>query len=241
LIRLVCFFFLFLFFLFFSFSNGRFFFADGSSNIDVNVTIGTIFGIFRRNDFSKRVSKDDVLLAGNKMVAAGYCMYGSATMMVLSTGEGVNGFTLDPTSGEFVLTHKNLKIPVSRTIYSANEGNARFWGKATRDYVQHIKFDADKPYSLRYIGSMVGDVHRTLLYGGIFMYPADSRAPAGKLRLLYEVQPMGFIIAQAGGIATTGMQDVLDIVPTDIHQRSPVYCGSKGQVELLQQYFANNE
>eukprot|EP00010_Vexillifera_abyssalis_P005816 CAMPEP_0201553168 /NCGR_PEP_ID=MMETSP0173_2-20130828/19482_1 /ASSEMBLY_ACC=CAM_ASM_000268 /TAXON_ID=218659 /ORGANISM="Vexillifera sp., Strain DIVA3 564/2" /LENGTH=341 /DNA_ID=CAMNT_0047963791 /DNA_START=32 /DNA_END=1057 /DNA_ORIENTATION=- len=209
---------------------------DGSSNIDVNVTIGTIFGIFRRTDLNKKVSVDDIMQPGSKMVAAGYCMYGSATLMVLTTGNNVDGFTLDPTSGEFVHTHPNLKIRPERTIYSANEGNYRYWFEHTQKFVDHIKTESSKPYSLRYIGSMVGDLHRTLLYGGIFMYPGDTRAPNGKLRLLYEVQPMSFIIEKAGGMATTGTQRILDILPDSIHQRCPIYIGSKQQVSLFLEY-----
>lgn len=208
---------------------------DGSSNIDVNGTIGTIYSIFRRADVHAPAGLNDV--RSEYLVAAGYCMYGSATLMVLSCGQGVNAFTLDPTSGEFILTHPNIQIPTTRAIYSVNEGNARYWFPPTTEYIHHIKTESKSPYSARYIGSMVGDMHRTLLYGGIFMYPGDTRAPNGKLRLLYEVFPMAFIVEHAGGKATTGEQRILDIVPDSIHQRVACYLGSQHQIELLESYF----
>lgn len=212
---------------------------DGSSNIDVNGTIGTIYAIFRRDDVSKPASLDDVKTSN--LVAAGYCMYGSATLMVLSCGHGVNAFTLDPTSGEFILTHPSIRIPESRAIYSVNEGNSKHWFPATIGYVDHIKNKAKAAYSARYIGSMVGDMHRTLLYGGIFMYPGDQRAPNGKLRLLYEVFPMSFIVEQAGGRATTGTQRILDIIPSELHQRVGCYLGSTAQVTELESFFQNHQ
>lgn len=199
---------------------------DGSSNIDANVSIGSIFSIYKIEDAANVVKTPEdagkaILQPGTDMVAAGYAMYGSATNLVISTGNGVNGFTLDPSLGEFVLTHPDIKIPSRGKIYSVNEGNAKNWDPPTTEYIQSIKFpdEGKSSYSLRYIGSMVADVHRTLFYGGIFIYPADKKSPTGKLRLLYEAAPMAFLMTQAGGKATTGQQDILDIVPTEIHQR----------------------
>jgi fructose-1,6-bisphosphatase I len=212
---------------------------DGSSNIDVNISIGSIFGIFKRVDMSKPPSIQDVLRPGNEMVAAGYTMYGTATTLVFTTGMGVQGFTLDPSSGEFVLTHPDIKMKPYHPIYSVNEGNTIHWYEETRKYVEAVKFPEapKKPFSLRYVGSMVADVHRTLIYGGIFMYPADKQSKTGKLRLLYEASPMAMIVEQAGGKATTGTQRILDIVPTDIHERVPVYLGSSKNIEELERYF----
>jgi len=210
---------------------------DGSSNIDANVSIGTIFGIYRRSSDEKPSAKD-VLQPGNQLVAAGYTMYGSATIMVLTTGNGVNMFTLDPTTGEFVLTHPNVKTPPKKNIYSVNEGYCKFWFAPLKKYIDHIKDPkTDKDvYSQRYVGSMVADVHRTILYGGIFMYPADTRSKDGKLRLLYEANPMAMIVEQAGGKATTGTQRILDIMPTSIHQRCPVFLGSVKNIEELESF-----
>tara|TARA_R110002050_G_scaffold23237_2_gene62758 strand:- start:2894 stop:3403 length:510 start_codon:yes stop_codon:yes gene_type:complete len=162
-------------------------------------------------------------------------MYGSATVMVLSTGHGVNCFTLDPTTGEFVLTHRDMRTKEYHTIYSVNQGNWKYFSEGTRNYIAACQ---EVPFSLRYVGSMIGDVHRTLMYGGIFMYPADSRAKDGKLRLLYEVMPMSFIIEQAGGAASTGKERVLDVVPTSIHQRAPCYIGSTKCVIELEGFIA---
>ncbi|KAH3836298.1 fructose-1,6-bisphosphatase 1-like [Dreissena polymorpha] len=204
---------------------------DGSSNIDCLVSIGTIFGVYRHED-GVEVSEKDVLLPGNKLVAAGYALYGSACMIVLSTGHGVNGFMLDPAIGEFLLTARNLRIPHRGKIYSLNEGYEALWDKPTKEYIKSKKYPTNgKAYGARYIGSMVADVHRTIMYGGIFMYPATSDSPKGKLRLLYEVAPMAFLVEQAGGMATTGTQRCLDIVPTDIHQRCPCYLGSRDDVQ----------
>ncbi|KAM1092781.1 hypothetical protein ACFX19_020314 [Malus domestica] len=211
---------------------------DGSSNIDCGVSIGTIFGIYVAKD-KQNPSLEDVLRPGNKMVAAGYCMYGSSCTLVLSTGNGVNGFTLDPSLGEFILTHSNIKIPQKGKIYSVNEGNAQNWDEQTTKYVEKCKFpqDGSSPKSLRYIGSMVADVHRTLLYGGMFMYPADKKSPNGKLRVLYEVFPMSYLVEQAGGQAFTGKQRALDLVPNKIHERSPVFLGSYDDVEEIKQLY----
>ncbi|XP_052795744.1 fructose-1,6-bisphosphatase 1-like [Mya arenaria] len=204
---------------------------DGSSNIDCLVSIGTIFGIYRREGEGE-VSEKDVLLPGNKLVGAGYALYGSACMIVLTTGNGVNGFMLDPAIGEFLLTERNMRIKPRGKIYSLNEGYEALWDEPTKEYIRSKKYPkTGKAYGSRYIGSMVADVHRTLLYGGIFMYPATSDNPKGKLRLLYEVNPMSWIVEQAGGLATTGTERVLDIQPTDIHERAPVYLGSKDDVQ----------
>jgi fructose-1,6-bisphosphatase I len=211
--------------------------VDGSSNIDANVSIGSIFAIYKVRDPKSVKTPEDagkaILQKGVDMVAAGYAMYGSATNLVISTGNGVNGFTLDASLGEFILTHPSIKIPSRGKIYSVNEGNAKNWDIATSSYIKSIKFPAnDSPsYSLRYIGSMVADVHRTLFYGGIFIYPADKKSPTGKLRLLYEAAPMAFLMVQAGGKATTGDVDILDILPNEIHQRVPVYMGSSEDVD----------
>jgi len=212
---------------------------DGSSNIDVNISIGTIFGIFKRPDPSKPPTPQDIMQPGVNMIAAGYTLYGTATMMVFTTGQGVHGFTLDPSTGEFVLTHKDMKIKPRHNIYSVNEGNSLYWTEPTRKYVDSIKYPPapGKPYSLRYVGSMVADVHRTLIYGGIFMYPADKNSKDGKLRLLYEAAPMAKILEEAGGSATTGTQRILEIVPTEIHQRVPVYLGGRDNIADLLSFY----
>lgn len=204
---------------------------DGSSNIDCNVSTGTIFAIYKKN--SPTGSVDDILQPGRKLKAAGYCMYGSSTQLVLTWGEGVHAFTLDPTIGTFVLAQENMKIPDQpKRIYSVNEGNYTRWDAPTRAFVEECK-NANPPYSARYVGSMVSDVHRTLMYGGIFMYPGDSKSKDGKLRLLYEANPMSFIVEQAGGKSTTGTMDVLDIVPKDIHERAPIFLGSARDVDRV--------
>lgn len=204
---------------------------DGSSNIDCLVSIGTIFGIYRWEG-TGQVKEEDVLLPGNKLVCAGYALYGSATMIVLSTGNGVNTFMLDPAIGEFLLTQRNLTIPSRGKIYSLNEGYEASWDEPTKEYIKSKKYPTTgKPYGARYIGSMVADVHRTLLYGGIFMYPGTKEAPNGKLRLLYESSPMAYIVEQAGGQATTGTTRILDLQPKKIHERCPVYMGSKDDVQ----------
>ncbi|WP_293443121.1 class 1 fructose-bisphosphatase [Persephonella sp.] len=211
--------------------NGKYVIAfdplDGSSNIDVNVNIGTIFSIHRR----VKGTEEDFLQEGYKQVAAGYIIYGSSTMFVLTTGNGVNGFTLDPSVGLFLLSHPNMKIPEKGKIYSINEANSKKWiDSGLTDYIQTLK---DEGYTSRYIGSMVADVHRTLIKGGMFGYPADKKNRSGKLRLLYEAAPMAFIIEQAGGKATDGRTDILQIKPTDIHQRTPVFLGSKKEINQL--------
>jgi len=211
---------------------------DGSANLDANVSVGSIFAIWTKQGETGNVS--DVLRPGRDMVASGYALYGSATMLVITLGHGVHGFTLDQSVGEFVLTHPDIKIKPRGTIYSINEGNALYWEKATANYVASVKSGKNgNPYSSRYIGSMVADVHRTLLYGGIFMYPADSKSPSGKLRYLYEVAPLSFIIEQAGGKSTNGKVPCLDLVPDSIHKRVPVFMGSKLDVEDLEAFHAS--
>jgi len=201
---------------------------DGSSNIDCLVSIGSIFAIFKK-PHDDPLAPGDALQSGRQIVAAGYALYGSATMMVLSTGHGVNGFMLDPSIGEFVLTDPDMKVKPRGKIYSINEGYEEKWEPAVREYVKSKK--QGKPYGGRYIGSMVADVHRTLKYGGIFMYPATVDAPSGKLRVLYECMPMAYIMEQAGGLASTGTLPILDLVPNRLHERSPIFLGSKEDVE----------
>mmetsp|Transcript_4152 Transcript_4152/g.9091 ORF Transcript_4152/g.9091 Transcript_4152/m.9091 type:complete len:347 (-) Transcript_4152:281-1321(-) len=220
---------------------------DGSSNIDANVSIGTIFAIYKVQDpksvTTPEQAKAAILQPGRDMICAGYAMYGSATNLVISLRDcGVQGFTLDNTVGEFLLTHPNIQIPSSGKIYSVNEGNASNWDAATTKYVETVKYPSDggKPFSARYIGSMVADVHRTLLYGGIFMYPADKKNAHGKLRLLYEAAPMAFIMENAGGAAITGPERILDVVPTNIHGRVPVYMGSGENVKDVEKLYAGN-
>lgn len=210
---------------------------DGSSNIDAGVNIGTIFGIYKISPDSKGAI-EDVLRPGSEMVAAGYTMYGSSCNLVLSTGQGVNGYTLDASLGEFILTHPNITIPTRGKIYSFNEGNSMYFHPPVNAYLQSIKYPTNgKPYSARYIGSMVADVHRTLLYGGIFGYPDDKKSKSGKLRLLYEAFPMAYLTEQAGGIATTGTQRILDINPKHIHERCSVFLGSRDDVQDLLKFY----
>jgi len=215
---------------------------DGSSNIDVNVSIGTIFSIYRRES-SGRKQEDcqrETLQQGVKQVAAGYILYGSSTMMVYSTGHGVNGFTLDPSIGEFLLSHPDMKIPERGRSYSVNQGHFQYFSDEVQNYIRYLQTDdpdTDRPYNLRYIGTMVADIHRTLLAGGIFFYPRTRKSPEGKLRLMYECNPMAFIIEQAGGRATTGKARILDLQPTDIHMRCPFFAGSHKDVRDLEAMF----
>ncbi|XP_078252284.1 fructose-1,6-bisphosphatase 1-like [Rhinoraja longicauda] len=205
---------------------------DGSSNIDCLGSIGTIFAIYRKTTDCQPNEKD-ALQSGRNIVAAGYALYGSATMLVFSAGNGVNCFMLDPAIGEFILVDKNVTMKKKGKIYSINEGYSKYFDPAVIEYIKKKKFpqDGSAPYSARYIGSMVADVHRTLMYGGIFLYPANTKSPKGKLRLLYEGNPMAYIIEQAGGMATTGTKNVLDIVPESIHQREPIVLGSRDDVQ----------
>ncbi|MFC1543871.1 class 1 fructose-bisphosphatase [Gemmatimonadota bacterium] len=208
---------------------------DGSSNIDANVSIGTIFGVYRIDEKKRDCSESDVLRPGRELVASGYVIYGSSTMMVYTTGESVQGFTLDPSLGEFLLSHPGIRIPERGKIYSINEGNSAWWKEHTRSYVEYIKSDGDgRPYSGRYIGSLVADFHRNLLYGGIFLYPEDTKdpkRPTGKLRLLYEAAPLGMVVEAAGGAASTGFERISEIDPGQLHQRVPLILGSKLDVE----------
>ena len=209
---------------------------DGSSNIDCNLSVGTIFGIYKKSPSSDEpTSVKDLLKPGTELVAAGYALYDAATMIVLSTGLGVNGFTLDPVIGEFMLTHPDMKIPKSGKYYSINEGNSLNYDEATKEWVSWNK---KQKKALRYVGSMVGDVHRTLLYGGTFAYPGDSKNKDGKLRLIYECNPMAMIIEQAGGKATTGKQRILDIKPTKLHQKCPIFVGSWSEITRLEECYA---
>jgi len=213
---------------------------DGSSNIDVNVSIGTIFSIYHRvSPIGSPVTMEDFLQPGTAQIAAGYVIYGSSTMLVYTTGNGVNGFTLDPSIGSFFLSHPNLKFPASGSIYSINEGNAKECSTGIQDYLSWVKEsdrDSRRPYSARYIGSLVADFHRNLLKGGIYLYPATQKAPKGKLRLLYEANPLGFIAEQAGGTCTDGMNRIMTIKPTDLHQRTPLFVGEKGMVEKAMEF-----
>lgn len=216
---------------------------DGSSNIGANVSVGTIFSIHRKISKGHRGSEEDCLQEGSRQACAGYVIYGSSTMMVYTTGTGVHGFTLDPSVGEFILSHENIHIPEPCKIYSVNEGNYNYWDEGTRKYVTYLK-EADKatgrPYTARYIGSLVSDFHRNLLYGGIFLYPADYKKdpdkPEGKLRLLFEAAPIAFIAEQAGGYATTGTRRILDIEPDHLHQRVPLIVGNKSEVLRYEEF-----
>ncbi|XP_032809497.1 fructose-1,6-bisphosphatase isozyme 2-like [Petromyzon marinus] len=206
---------------------------DGSSNIDCLESIGTIFAIYKKvSEEGVAVSEKDALQPGRNIVAAGYALYGSATLVALTTGQGLNFFMLDPAIGEFILVERNVKIKKKGKIFSLNEGYAKYFDPALTEYIQKKKFpeDGSAPYGARYVGSMVADVHRTIKYGGIFMYPANTKSPKGKLRLLYECNPMAFVIEQAGGIATTGTQRILDVQPETIHQRVPFVVGSPDDV-----------
>lgn len=217
---------------------------DGSSNIDCGVSVGSIFGIYHVPKDVEAVNTGNVLRAGREMVAAGYCLYGTMTILVLAPqpGADVVGFTLDPCLGEFVRTHRKITIPEEGHIYSINEGNSKFWNPATRTYVEECKagHGARKPKTQRYVGSMVADVHRTLLYGGIFMYPGDSKNPNGKLRVLYECFPMAFLTECAGGTATTGYKHMLDHEPQSLHERSPLYLGSRRDVMRVLELYNNH-
>lgn len=209
---------------------------DGSSNIDVNVSIGTIFSIYRRKSpVGGPISEHDYLQKGNEQVAAGYILYGSSTMLVYTTGNGVNGFTYEPSLGEFFLSHQNMSIPVNGKIYSINEGSYNSFENGVKNY---IDFCRDNNYSGRYIGSLVADFHRNLLKGGIYIYPKTKNSPNGKLRLMYECNALAFIVEQAGGSATDGSQRILDIQPTEIHQRVPFYVGSKDMVVKANEFLA---
>ena len=217
---------------------------DGSSNIDCNVSIGTIFGIYlRKSDASGPADMGDVLQPGSALRAAGYIIYGSSCMLVYSTGPkyGVHGFTLDPTIGEFFLSHGHMRVPQRGSTYSINEGNHARWSQGTRDWAAWLKEQGDepkRPYGARYVGSLVADAHRTLLKGGVFAYPADEKAKDGKLRLLYEANPFAFLFEAAGGRASDGRKRILDIAPTALHQRTPLVLGSRQCVEDYERFSA---
>lgn len=213
---------------------------DGSSNLDAGVSVGTIFGIFKLAEGAS--TAEDICLPGTEMVASGFTMYGASANLVLTMkGGAVNGFTLDTALGEFILTHPDMRIPNTRAIYSVNEGNSLYWTDPVKTYFESIKYPTEpgaKPYSARYIGSMVADAYRTLCYGGLFAYPEDKKSPKGKLRILYECAPMAMVMENAGGMAITGNGTrMLEVVPEKIHDRSGIYMGSKGEVEKVLKVF----
>ncbi len=214
---------------------------DGSSNIDVNVSVGTIFSIYRRiSPLGTPVTQEDFLQAGNMQVAAGYVVYGTSTMLVYTTGNGVNGFTLNPALGVFYLSHPNMKFPKDGKIYSINEGYYIHFPQGVKDYLKYCQEEEDnRPYTSRYIGSLVSDFHRNMIKGGIYMYPTSSKAPQGKLRLLYECNPIAFLAEQADGWASDGYKRILEIKPTELHQRVPIFVGSKNMVEKAEEFMAN--
>ena len=212
---------------------------DGSSNIDVNISVGTIFSITRRIDKTQPVCHADFLQKGTEQVAAGYIVYGSSTMFVYTTGKGVNGFTLDPSIGEFCLSHPEISIPQDGNTYSVNEGYKLKFPEGVKkylDWVQEIDIPTNRPYTARYIGSLVADFHRNMIKGGMYMYPSTAAAPTGKLRLLFECNPMAFLAEQAGGKATDGSQRILNIVPTELHQRVPIYIGSTNMIDCVESF-----
>lgn len=218
---------------------------DGSSNIDVNINVGTIFSILRRPAGRHGdVLLEEVLQPGIQQVAAGYILYGPSTMLVLSTGQGVHGFTLDPGVGEFLLSHPNMKIPEDGCIFSVNEGYWRFWDDKTRNVIDHFRNSATPDggtYSSRYVGALVADFHRTLIKGGIYMYPPDSRKPEGKLRLMCEANPLAFLAEQAGGKASNGFSRILEVKPQQLHSRTPLFIGSRNDVEAVERIYAAAE
>ena len=211
---------------------------DGSSNIDVNVSVGTIFSIYRRqSELGSEVNINDFLQYGRMQVAAGYIIYGTSTMLVYTTGRGVNGFTLNPAIGTFYHSHSDLKIPKSGNIYSINEGNYLQFPDFVKKYIKFCQEEKnERPYTSRYIGSLVSDFHRNMIKGGVFMYPETAKNPKGKLRLLYECNPIAFICEQAGGLAVNGNKNILDIHPKSLHQRTPFYCGSEEMIKDLQNF-----
>lgn len=217
---------------------------DGSSNIDVNAAVGTIFAVYRRVTASGQGTLEDLLQPGHRQVAAGYVMYGSSVMMVYSAGHGVHGFTLDPTLGEFLLSHPSMTMPRSATYYSVNEANYARWSRGIQAAVRGLKGEQPeriRPRNSRYIGSLVADFHRNLIKGGVFLYPGDTRHPNGKLRLLYECSPMAYLAEQAGGAATNGRERILDLVPHSLHERVPLVIGCAEDVEFVRQVLAETE
>ena len=216
---------------------------DGSSNIDVNVSVGTIFSVFRRvTPVGTPVKSEDFLQKGINQVAAGYVIYGTSTMLVYTTGHGVNGFTLNPAIGTFYLSHPNMQFSKEGSIYSINEGNYVHFPQGVKNYIKYCQTEeGDRPYTSRYIGSLVSDIHRNIIKGGIYIYPTSSKAPNGKLRLLYEANPMAFIAEQAGGKASDGYQRILEIQPTELHQRVPFFCGSYTMVEKAEEFMRDSK
>jgi fructose-1,6-bisphosphatase I len=211
---------------------------DGSSNIDVNVSIGTIFSIYRRVSLTGQCTMEDFLQKGTSQIAAGYIIYGSSTMMVYTTGNGVNGFTLDPSVGEFFLSHPNIRIPQKGKVYSVNQGNFLKFQEPIRRYIDYCTAEdkpTGRPYSFRYIGSMVADFHRNMIHGGIYMYPAVAPSNKGKLRLLFECNPLAFISEQAGGKASTGSIPIMELEATELHQRTPIFIGSTDMVDKVEE------
>ncbi len=211
---------------------------DGSSNIDVNVSVGTIFSIYRRvTPVGTPVQLEDFLQTGNEQVAAGYIIYGTSTMLVYTTGDGVNGFTLNPAIGTFYLSHPQIKFPNEGTIYSVNEGNYIHFPQGIKNYIKYCQMEENnRPYTSRYIGSLVSDFHRNMIKGGIYLYPTSTKNPQGKLRLLYECNPMAFLAEQASGKASDGSSRIMDIIPTELHQRVPFVCGSMSMVEKAESF-----
>jgi fructose-1,6-bisphosphatase I len=212
---------------------------DGSSNIDANISIGTIFSVYKRVSKEGPGTMDDCLQKGTEQVAAGYCVYGSSTVLVYCVGNGVHCFTLDPTVGEFILFNEDIQIPKKSKTYSVNEGNFCKWSKGMQSYIEYLKVndkETNRPYSSRYVGSLVADFHRNLLYGGIFMYPADDKNKNGKLRLMYEANPLSYIIEHAGGRSSNGSQRILDIKPDSLHQRVPLFIGSEEDVKQAEEF-----
>lgn len=216
---------------------------DGSSNIDVNVSVGTIFSVYRRiSPIGTPVTIEDFLQPGIKQVAAGYILYGTSTMLVYTTGKGVNGFTLNQAIGSFYLSHPNLRCPDEGNVYSVNEGNYVHFPQGVKDYIKYCQEEKDnRPYTSRYIGSLVSDCHRNLMRGGVYMYPSTLKTPKGKLRLLYECNPMAFITEQAGGYASNGYERILEMKPSELHERTPFYCGSTNMVKKVEEFIAKAE
>lgn len=216
---------------------------DGSSNIDVNVSVGTIFSVYHRiSPVGTPVTMEDFLQPGVNQAAAGYILYGTSTMIVYTTGAGVNGFTLNSAIGSFYLSHPNMKCPEDGNVYSVNEGNYVHFPQGIKNYIKYCQEEKDnRPYTSRYIGSLVSDCHRNLIRGGVYLYPSTLKTPKGKLRLLYECNPMAFITEQAGGSASDGKRRILELEPTELHQRTPFYCGSKNMVKKIEEFIVNDE
>lgn len=216
---------------------------DGSSNIDVNVSVGTIFSVYHRiSPVGTPVTMEDFLQPGVNQAAAGYILYGTSTMIVYTTGAGVNGFTLNSAIGSFYLSHPNMKCPEDGNVYSVNEGNYVHFPQGIKNYIKYCQEEKkNRPYTSRYIGSLVSDCHRNLIRGGVYLYPSTLKTPKGKLRLLYECNPMAFITEQAGGRASDGKRRILELTPTELHQRTPFYCGSKSMVDKIEEFIENEE